>query len=178
MRAEIEPVTEATKEAFYALACEYLPDTDPEQAEVMRGRYPSAFLVLKVDGEVTGAALGWPRSERVPGDPSFTLQGICVRQQWMRMGFGSRLLRAFEQNAAKSPCTLIGAGSAPGDAERFYLKNAYHPSCYKAFDPSGQCHIYPFASTEEYLSFDREAFRASVQGDEGFVVMEKALPAR
>lgn len=166
---QIVPLRPEWEERFYALAAEYLPDGDPRRMRRFAAKYPRAFLTLLEDDQLIGVAYGWLRSEIVPDDPAFCLDGICVRWDHMRQGLGSRLLSAVEAAAASYGAPVISAGVAGDHAEDFYLRNGYAPSEYKVWQADGSIAVEKtFADEADYRSYQRK-------DPSGFVVMVKAL---
>lgn len=122
---------------YLALAAEYLPDSEKEKMERRAGRYPRAFVALAIEAELAGVAFGWPRELDAPGDSSFTLDGIAVREPYQRKGYGRLLLRAFESAAGEYGYPAVSVGSAGGYVEKFYLDNGYIPREYKIWTDCG-----------------------------------------
>lgn len=153
------------EEGFYAMQKEYLPDTDTEQCRKYSVLYEEVYLICCKEKELIGICYGWPRAEEDPADPSFTLQGICIKWDEAAKGLGSKLLKAFEKGAEKSGYPVVGVGSAPGYVEHFYAKNGYVPVCYKEFDEAGNCRVTELATKEAYENLKRS--------NNGFVVFTK-----
>lgn len=163
--AELSP---AQKAAFYALAAEYLPDSDQARVRSHEEAYGCAYLAMVEAEQVVGVAYGWPRRLTHPEDPSFMLDGIAVRQDRHRRGYGRRLLAAFEAAAGAYGTERVSVGSAGGYVEQFYMACGYRPVAYKLWGNGGPVVDKFFDSLQDYLQYDRPA------GD-GFVVMEKDL---
>ena len=166
--ARIVPLDADNAPAFYALAAEYLPDSDPEQMRRFAEAYPRAFLALVLDGAVIGAAFGWPRSYADPADPAFTLNGVCIAWDHWRKGGGRRLLAAFEDAARSYGAPAVSVGSAGGFVEDFYLACGYRPREYKAWVDGAPVVEHVYADLADYRAYPR-------QNADGFVVMEKPL---
>ncbi|MCI9322190.1 MAG: GNAT family N-acetyltransferase [Lachnospiraceae bacterium] len=156
---------------YLALAAEYLPDSEKEKMERRAGRYPRAFVALAIEAELAGVAFGWPRELDAPGDSSFTLDGIAVREPYQRKGYGRLLLRAFESAAGEYGYPAVSVGSAGGYVEKFYLDNGYIPREYKIWTDCGIKVAYTFSDLEDYRNYRRP-------DGEGFVVLEKWLYIR
>lgn len=158
---------EGIKTAFISLVREYLPGSDEEKIKKHAERYPKTFLALMMKEEVIGVAFGWPRSLDVPGDNSFTLDGIAIKEEFQKNGYGKLLLDEFEKNVKEYGFSLIGVGSAGGYVEKFYMKNGYIPKMYKVYEESGITVAEIFETVEAYYNCQRET--------DGFVVMEKIV---
>ena len=165
---KIFPLTPEYEAAFYALAAEYLPDSDPDRMRRFARLYPQAFLALTVDGQLIGAAFGWPRRHADPADASFTLDGVCIAWDHWRKGYGRRLLAAFEDAARTYGAPAVSVGSAGGFVEEFYLACGYRPREYKAWVDGAPVVEHVYADLADYRAYQR-------QHADGFVVMEKAL---
>lgn len=163
----IAPLNAASESRFYALAAEYLPDSDPERMRRFAQVYPEAFLTLALNGRIIGVAYGWFRRHFAPEDPSFTLDGICIEHDHWRRGYGRQLLAAFEKAAASygAPAVSVGSGL---DAEPFYIACGYMPKEYKVWTADGPVIETAFASLADYQGYRR-------QREDGFVVMEKGI---
>lgn len=153
------------REEFFALVSEYLPGSSRERAERYSQIFPKAFIVMTLGGEMIGAAFGWHRKLEFPDDDSFVLNGIAVKNGFRRKGYGKMLLEAFERAAAEYGVHEITLGSAPGDAEKFYLACGYFPREYKVWENNAPLILHSFESMDDYYSYKRT-------GD-GFVVMCK-----
>lgn len=166
----IFPLTPEYEAAFYALAAEYLPDSDPARMRRFAQLYPRAFLALTVDGQLIGAAFGWPRRHADPSDDSFTLAGICIAWEHWRKGYGCKLLAAFEDAARSYGAAAVSVGSAGGFVEAFYLGCGYSPKLYKAWVDGAPIVEHVYADLADYHTYQR-------QHPDGFVVMEKFATA-
>lgn len=163
----IAPLTPADEARFYALAAEYLPDSDPERMRRFAAVYPEAYRVLRLDGRIIGMCCGWFRRHFAPEDPSFTLDGICIEYDHWRKGYGARLLAAFEEAAQAygAPAVSVGSGL---EAEPFYIACGYLPKEYKVWTADGPVIEKTFSSLADYQGYQR-------QSEDGFVVMEKRM---
>lgn len=167
-RITIAPLTTATETAFYRLVDEYLPDSDPIQLKHFYELFPKAFLVLLQNDEVIGVAFGWHRKLQVPEDDSFVLNGIAIRYDHQKKGYGKQLLRAFEQTVKEYGAPAVSLGSAGGYVEKFYIDCGYTPTEYKVWENGTPMVEKRFTNLEEYSSY--------LRGEEdGFVVMYKEL---
>ena len=167
-RITIALLTTATETAFYRLVDEYLPDSDPIQLKHFYELFPKAFLVLLQEDEVIGVAFGWHRKLQVPEDDSFVLNGIAVRYDHQRKGYGKHLLNAFEQAVKEYDAPSVSVGSAGGYVEKFYIDCGYIPTEYKVWENGSPIVEKRFTNLEEYSSY--------LRGEEdGFVVMYKEL---
>lgn len=165
---KITPLTPDTVPAFYSLVEEYLPDSDPAQLKEYAKLFPKAFLVLLQDAEVIGVAFGWDRKLRFPEDDSFVLNGIAVRSDKQRNGYGKLLLQAFEQAVKEYGAPSVSLGSARGYVEQFYIDCGYTPTEYKVWENGAPVVEKQFADMDDYRSYSR-------QNEDGFVVMQKKL---
>lgn len=164
----ITPLTTATETAFYQLVDEYLPDSDPVQLKHYYELFPKAFLTLLFKDEVIGVAFGWHRKLKFPEDDSFALNGIAVRHDHQKNGYGKQLLRAFEQAVKEYDAPSVSVGSAGGYVEKFYIDCGYTPTEYKVWENGTPVVEKPFTDMEDYLTYSRK-------NDDGFVVMMKEL---
>jgi len=163
---ELTILSPDTKEGFYRLIREYLPDCNTDKIKSREAEFPKAYLTLTIDGEVVGVAFGWPRRLDDPADSSLCLQGLAVKEEYQRRGYGTRLLAEFEKAAGAYRCSSVSVGSAGGYVEDFYRKAGYSPVCYKVYRDSAIETERVFESLEDYLSYERK-------NPDGFVVMEK-----
>lgn len=167
-QVKITPLTPDTEPAFYSLVEEYLPDSDPTQLAEYAKLFPKAFLVLLQDAEVIGVAFGWHRKLQVSEDDSFVLNGIAVRHDRQKNGYGKHLLHAFEQSAKEYGAPAVSLGSAGGYVEKFYIDCGYTPTEYKVWENGVPIVEKQFANMEEYYSYSRKE-------TDGFIVMCKEL---
>ena len=165
---KITPLTGDTESAFYRMVEEYLPDSDPEQLREYATLYPKTFLVLPEHGEVIGVAFGWHRKLNFPEDDSFVLNGIAVRHDKQRNGYGKRLLLAFEQAVKAYGAPSVSLGSARGYVEQFYLACGYTPTEYKVWENGVPVVEKQFTDMEDYRTYSRK-------NEDGFVVMRKKI---
>ena len=163
----ITPLTPANTERFFALAAEYLPDSDPKRIRHFIGVYPDAYRTLLLDGRLIGLCYGWFRRHFAPEDPSFTLDGICIEYDHWRRGYGTKLLYAFEEAARSYGAPAVSAGSGL-DSEAFYIACGYIPKEYKAWADDKPIIEHVYTSLEDYRTYQR-------QNPDGFVVMEKVF---
>ena len=165
-QVKIVPLTPETETAFYCLAGEYLPDSDPAQLKHFQELFPKAFLTLLLDNTVIGVAFGWHRKLQVPEDDSFVLNGIAVRHDKQRKGYGQQLLQAFEQAAKEYGALSVSLGSGGGYVEKFYINCGYTPTEYKVWENGASVVEKRFDTIEDYYSYSRK-------NEDGFVVMRK-----
>lgn len=164
----ITPLTQDTEQAFYRLVNEYLPDSDPAQLQEYVILFPKAFLVLLENEEVIGVAFGWHRKLTVPKDDSFVLNGIAVRHDRQRNGYGKQLLHAFELAAKEYGTPAVSLGSASGYVENFYIDCGYTPTEYKVWKNGAPIVERQFTDMNDYQTYSR-------RNKDGFVVMQKSL---
>ena len=158
-------------EAFYALAAEYLPDSDPDVMKSRAALYPKAFIAAMDEDQVVGVCYGWPRQLDCLDDPSFTLAGIAVTWSYQRQGIGRQLLSAFAQAALEAGCAIVSVGSAGGYVEKFYIASGFVPTQYKVWIDGTPRLEKLFNSMDDYASYKRP-------DTDGFVVMEMKLAVR
>lgn len=153
---------------FYAMITEYLPGSNLQKVKARQEAFPQTFLVQKLTGQLIGIAYGWPRKLDDPQDPSFVLDGIAVKAEYWRRGFGTRLLNAFADAAKSGGFSVISVGSADGYAEKFYMHNGFVPKKYRIYDGNQIVTAKEFVDLADYYRYQRP------QAD-GFVVMEKRI---
>lgn len=154
--------------AFYAIAAEYLPGSREDTMRRRAAQYPKAFVLLMAGDEAAGAAFGWPRKSDMPEDDSFCLDGIAVKAPFWRKGYGSMLLRAFENAVREYGFSVVSVGSAGGYVEQFYIGNGYVPAEYKIYTDSGIKPVHRYLDMADYHTYQRPEA-------DGFVVMKKYL---
>lgn len=164
----IVPMNPDNESAFYALAEEYLPGSEPENMRRFFELYPNAFLSLMMDDQLIGVAFGWPRKYFAPEDPSFTLDGIAIKEKYWRKGYGKILLSAFVESAHSYGAPSVSVGSAGGYVEHFYMTCGFIPKEYKAWVEGKPLIEHTYRDIDDYFNYHR-------QNDDGFVVMEKPL---
>lgn len=167
-QVEIVCLSEEISDGFYALAAEYLPDSNQGRMRERAEMFPKAFIALVTDGEVIGTAFGWERKIDVPEDDSFVLNGIAVRSEFQKNGYGKLLLAEFEKAAKGYGAETVSMGSAGGYVEKFYIDCGYTPKEYKVWIDGLPCIEKTFAGLEEYYSYERK-------NPDGFIVMEKKI---
>lgn len=153
---------------FYSLAAEYLPDSSREKMRERAEIFPRAFIALEHSGEVVGVCFGWARKLDAPEDNSFVLDGIAVRQDFQKKGYGKILLDAFEKAAAEYGYSVVSVGSAGGYVEKFYMDCGFIPKEYKVWENGSPKVEKTFSSAADYFSYKRK-------NADGFVVMEKKI---
>lgn len=166
----INELSASQKAGFFALANEYLPGSSQEKMKRYSERFPKGFVALIKDDEVAGVAFGWLRSIEHPDDDSFMLDGIAVRYDYQKQGYGKLLLSAFEKAAADYGAPSVSVGSAGEYVERFYIDCGYIPVQYKIWENDAPVIEKVFSGIEDYYAYERK------NGD-GFVVMEKQISA-
>lgn len=166
----INELSASQKAGFYALVNEYLPGSSQENMKRYSERFSKAFVALIKDDEVAGIAFGRLRSIEHPDDDSFMLDGIAVRYDYQKRGYGKLLLSAFEKAAADYGASSVSVGSAGGYVERFYIDCGYIPVQYKIWENDAPVIEKVFSGIEDYYAYERK------DGD-GFVVMEKQISA-
>ena len=165
----INELSASQKAGFFALVNEYLPWSSQEKMKRYSERFPKGFVALIKDGEVAGVAFGRLRSIDHPDDDSFMLDGIAVRYDYQKQGYG-KLLSAFEKAAADYGAPSVSVGSACGYVERFYIDCGYVPVQYKIWENDAPVIEKVFSGIEDYYAYERK-------NGEGFVVMEKQISA-
>lgn len=163
---EVVPLNEENSEIFYGLAAEYLPGSSPEKMQERSKLFPEAFLALECHGKVIGICFGWARGLDVSEDRSFVLDGIAVRSDFQKNGYGKVLLAAFEKAALGYGYSLISVGSAGGYVEKFYMDCGFVPKEYKVWEGESPKVEKKFENAADYFLYERK-------NPDGFVVMEK-----
>lgn len=153
---------------FYDLAGEYLPGSSHEKMRKYAAVFPELFIALMLGSEVIGAAFGWHRKLEHHDDDSFVLDGIAIKHEYLRSGYGRQLLSAFEKAAKNYGGSAVSVGSAGGYVEKFYIACGYTPKEYKVWTNSTPEIEKTFDSLQDYYSYKRT-------DPDGFVVMAKEL---
>ncbi len=166
----INELSASQKAGFFALVNEYLPGSSQEKMKRYSERFTKGFVAIIKDDEVAGVAFGWLRSVENPDDDSFMLDGIAVRYDYQKQGYGKLLLSAFEKAAADYGAPSVSVGSACGYVERFYIDCGYVPVQYKIWENDAPVIEKVFSGIEDYYAYERK-------NGEGFVVMEKQISA-
>lgn len=160
---------------FDAIRHEYLFGDDGF-IMAMYEKYPEAYGGYFIDGMMAGVCYGWPRSEQVDNDDSFTLDGIALIEPYNKCGRGSRLLEFFVDAANSLGYPRVSVGSAGGYVERYYLKNGFLPIEFKVLIPDEPAYVLSIGSIEEYAALTetkRDEIIASAGGNHSFIVFEK-----
>lgn len=168
---EIAYLNEKNSAGYYGLAAEYLPDSSPKKMRERAEIFPEAFIALERNGEVIGVCFGWARKLDAPEDNSFVLDGIAVKPDFQKNGYGKILLDAFEKAAAGYGYSLISVGSAGGYVEKFYMDCGFIPKEYKVWEGGTPKVERTFENTADYFLYERK-------NSDGFVVMEKSFPRK
>lgn len=90
-----------------------------------RDRYaehPGLFVGAYESGSLVGICVGWRHEDGV-----VELAGLGVEPSHRRQGIGSRLVDAFEANAAEAGFERVTVGSAGGYVDEFYRALGYSP---------------------------------------------------
>lgn len=153
---------------FYELAAQYLPGSSHDKMKKYAVLFPKAFIALNLGGELIGVAFGWSRGLEFPDDDSFALDGIAIKYEYEKRGYGKILLKAFEEAARGYGASAVSLGSADGYVEKFYMDCGYIPKEYKVWVHGAPESEKLFESVDEYYTYQR-------RGAGGFVVMEKKL---
>lgn len=161
-------LNENNEKDFYALAVQYLPGSSQEKMKKYAAIFPKAFIALTLGCEVIGIVFGWDRRIEFPEDNSFILDGIAVKYEYEKRGYGKILLKAFEKAAGSYGASAVSLGSAGGYVEKFYMECGYIPKEYKVWKNGAAEVEKVFDDVEEYYAYQRKS-------DDGFVVMEKKL---
>lgn len=151
---------------------------DDEFIMSMYEKYPEAYGGYFIDDMMVGVCYGWPRSEQVDDDDSFTLDGIALIEPYNKCGRGSLLLKFFVDSAGKLGYGRVSVGSAGGYVERYYLKNGFRPIEFKVMIEDAPTFVLPVASMDEYNALT-DARRAeiveAVGGNHSFIVFDKLI---
>ena len=164
----IDHINRQNEKAFYDLAADYLPGSNPDKMLPYALRFPKAFLALMLEDQVIGVAYGWLRKPEFQDDDSFALDGIAIRCEYQKKGYGRTLLTAFESSAREYGATEVSLGSAGGYVEKFYMDCGYLPREYKVWKNGITVVEKTFHSIEEYASYEQRP-------SDGVVVMYKRL---
>ncbi|MGN0666132.1 MAG: GNAT family N-acetyltransferase [Huintestinicola sp.] len=156
------------EQSFYKLVAEYLPGSDHIKMREYAEQFPNLFIAVMLGSEIIGVAYGWHRKIEHPDDDSFVLDGIAVKNDYRRKGYGRQLLSAFEKAAVSYGASTISIGSAGGYVEKFYISCGYMPKEYKIRDNSSTIIEKTFENLQDYNTYKRK-------NDDGFIVMEKKL---
>ena len=167
-QVRIACLNEENSAGFYSLAAEYLPGSSPEKMKERAEMFPEAFIALELNGEVIGVCFGWKRNLGAAEDDSFVLDGIAVKSDFQKKGYGKMLLNAFEKAAVGYRCSMLSVGSAGGYVEKFYMDCGFVPKEYKVWKNGSPTVEKVFESTADYFSYERK-------NADGFVVMEKSI---
>ena len=170
-------LTAQDQERFDAIRHEYLFGDDDFIAE-MQTKYPEAYGGYFIDDLMVGVCYGWPRSEQVDNDDSFTLDGIALIEPYNKYGRGSRLLSFFEDAVRKIGYERASVGSAGGYVERYYLKNGFKPIEFKVMIEGKPTYVLQIHSMEEYRALTEERrgeIERSVGGNHSFIVFDKLV---
>lgn len=163
---QLRQISDDIRETFYALAEEYLPDSNYDKVHKREQDYKKAYLALCKDEQVIGVIFGWPRRLDAPEDESFCIDGLAVREPFQGHGYGSKLIKVFEAAAREYGFERLSVGSAGGYVEHFYIKNGFQPKEYKAFGETGIYVEKTFENLRDYETYKRK-------NPDGFVVLEK-----
>ena len=107
-------------DAYYRLG---VVDDHAEYLE-MHQRYADLYAGIYQGGKLVGTCCGWPFYQPRADQPEMVLAGISIPQEHQRKGYGTKLLRYWEQQVASRGRWLVSLGSAP-DADVFYVKMGY-----------------------------------------------------
>lgn len=119
---EIRRAREAEFETVVRMHHDRVGERDPDVLRSWYDTHPELFRVAHDGATLVGFALGRARTES-----SVELAGIAVNDAYTRRGIGSRLLAAFEGDAAGLGFERVSAGSAGGYVDEFYRENGYAP---------------------------------------------------
>lgn len=169
---KIEPIE---LDEFLLIMREYLPGSSEEWVRSMYLKYPSAFIGYYKEGQLIGVCYGWPRSEVVPQDSSFTLDGIAIIHPYHAMGRGKKLIACFEEAVRTLKFETITVGSANGYVERFYWNCGYRPIEYKVQTLDGKMVVISLQTEDMYYNLNRNEILEREHGIGGFIVFEKRL---
>lgn len=153
----------------------YLPDSDEGMVNRMYEKYKNTFVGYYLDDSLIGICYGWPRSEIVAEDDSYTIDGIAIVHPFNAEGRGGRLLAYFEQRVKELGFCKISLGSADGYVERFYLKNGYVPKEYKVLRNNKEAYIHNILTVQDYHMLNRDEIIEREKGYHGFIVFRKYI---
>lgn len=161
--------------SFLKIMDEYLPGDNEEQIYRMYKKYHSAFVGYYLEDILIGICYGWPRSEVVEDDFSFSLSGIAIIHPHNSQGRGSKLISYFEESVKGMGYNNVSVGSADGYVEKFYMQNGYKPVQYKVLREGKDTYIHPLNSIEDYQQLNKDNIMENVNGYHGFVVFDKII---
>lgn len=165
---EIVYLNEKNSAGFYDLAAEYLPGSSMKKMRERSELFLEAFIALEHEGDVIGVCYGWARKLDVREDRSFVLDGIAIKSDFQKNGYGKILLDAFEKVVSGYGYYLISVGSAGGYVEKFYIDCGFIPKEYKVWQGESPKVEKTFENTTDYFLYERK-------NSDGFVVMEKRV---
>lgn len=165
---EFEFLNQNNAKEFYDLAAEYLPGSNQDKMKAYAAMFPKAFIALVQNHEIIGVAFGWDRKLEHPEDNSFVLDGIAIKYEYEKRGYGKALLKAFEEAAGSYGASVVSLGSAGGYVEKFYMDCGYIPKEYKVWVNGVPVIEKVFESIDDYKTYQRKSV-------DGFVIMEKKL---
>lgn len=161
--------------AFEAIMNDYLPGNSAEKVLGMYRKYRDAFVGYYKEDNLIGICYGWPRSEEVAEDSSFSIVGIAIVHPNHAQGRGAKLLSYFEQKVKEMGFTKVSVGSADGYVEKFYMQNGYIPKEYKVLRDGQDTYVHLLSSPMDYERLNKEEILRQVDGYHGFIVFEKTL---
>jgi GNAT superfamily N-acetyltransferase len=130
-RVTFEPLGEATFGEAVGVARSFMDEEEAIEFARTHVAHPDLSLVCRdSEGSILGVCFG-----SVSPTSHATLRMISMKAEDAGQGFGSQLLRRFEESCAERGCASIGMGSSSEEyVERFYLKNGYTPvECWISF---------------------------------------------
>lgn len=170
-------IEKADYDRFLEIMHEYLFGDDDFIAR-MYEKYPKVYGGYFIDGLMVGVCYGWPRSEQVTDDDSFTLEGIALIEPYNKCGRGSKLLAFFEEGVKELGFGRASVGSAGGYVEKYYMKNVYRPIEFKVIIEEKSTYVLKINSMDEYNRLnekERERIIEEVGGCHSFIVFDKVL---
>jgi len=121
---EIRCLRESELQRAYEINKRYLDDGPFDKWAKACREFPELCVACFREGKPIGICYGSPFSMR-PGE--VILDGIAVVENFSGQGYGSQLLRFFDQQIEHEGYEAVSLGSAGGYVEHFYMKNGYKP---------------------------------------------------
>ena len=133
---EVRCLRDGELQTAYAIKRQYLDGAPFDEWVCGRQEYPDLFVACLRQGELIGIAYGRPSPRRAG---TVNLGGIAVVEEFARKGYGSQLLRFFDQQAERAGYGTVSVGAAGGYVDHFYMENDYEPVAFMITVPVGYC---------------------------------------
>jgi len=133
---EIGCLGDAELKEACAIKLQYLDETPLEGWVAMRGKCRELFVGCRRQGRLVGICYGWAAGKERCREGTIVLHGIAMVEEFAGQGYGSRVLRFFEEQVKRAGYGTVSVGSAGGYVDRFYMKNGYKPVAFMVCVPS------------------------------------------